>query len=77
MKATKKYKKNSSGTKYKFGVIVSRTGVVCGSMKLEKENENTLWFEVQMKEASTLRDSDTFARMLEDVDLSAVINMFL
>ena len=42
MKASKKYKKKSFGTKYKFGVIVPRTGDVRGTMKLDKENGNKL-----------------------------------
>ena len=70
MKASKKYKKKSFGTKYKFGVIVPRTGDVRGAMKLDKENGNKLWFEAQMKEASTLKDLDTFELMPDGFDLN-------
>eukprot|EP00957_Ditylum_brightwellii_P099527 7581199-Ditylum_brightwellii.AAC.1 len=49
---------------------VPRTGDVRGSMKLDKENRNNLWFDAQKKEASTLRDMDTFELMPENFDLT-------
>ena len=70
MKASKKYNKKSFGIKYKFGFIVPRTGDVLGTMKLDKENGNNLWFEAQMKEAFTLRDLDTFELIPDGFDLS-------
>ena len=71
MKASKKkYMKKSFGkTKYKFGVEVPRTGDVRGAMALDKKNGDTLWFEAQKTEASTLRNMDTFELMPEGFDL--------
>eukprot|EP00957_Ditylum_brightwellii_P005975 452510-Ditylum_brightwellii.AAC.1 len=39
-------------------------------MKLDKENGNNLWFDVQKKEESTLRDMVTFELMLQNFDLT-------
>eukprot|EP00957_Ditylum_brightwellii_P009205 696102-Ditylum_brightwellii.AAC.1 len=39
-------------------------------MKLDKENGNTLWFDAQKKEASILRDMNTFELMPENFDLT-------
>eukprot|EP00957_Ditylum_brightwellii_P103524 7887684-Ditylum_brightwellii.AAC.1 len=39
-------------------------------MKLGKENGNNLWFDVQKKGASTLRNMDTFELISENSDLT-------
>eukprot|EP00957_Ditylum_brightwellii_P068608 5208972-Ditylum_brightwellii.AAC.1 len=39
-------------------------------MKLDKENGNNLWFDAQKKEASTLREMDTFELMLDNFNLT-------
>eukprot|EP00957_Ditylum_brightwellii_P206800 15350054-Ditylum_brightwellii.AAC.1 len=49
---------------------VPRTGDVRGAMKLDKESGNNLWFDAQKKEASTLRDMDTFELMPENFNLT-------
>ena len=71
MKASKKnYRKKSFGKKiYKFGVLVHRTGDVRGTMMLDKENGNHLWFKTQKAEANTLRQMKTFVRSICSTDL--------
>ena len=64
MKNTKK----NFGTKFKFGIEVPRTGDVGGSVKLDEEKWNTLWFDWQKKEATSLRDLDTFKILKEGFD---------
>eukprot|EP00957_Ditylum_brightwellii_P129087 9846431-Ditylum_brightwellii.AAC.1 len=67
----KKYGKKTFGkTKYKFGVEVPNTGDVRGAMRLDKQNNNTLWFDTQKKEATSLRDLNTFRLMPNDFDLT-------
>eukprot|EP00957_Ditylum_brightwellii_P189367 14413699-Ditylum_brightwellii.AAC.1 len=64
MKSLKGYQnKLFRKTVYKCGVQVTRTGGVIGAMKLDKENGNSLWFDAQKKESSTLRNMDTFKLM--------------
>eukprot|EP00957_Ditylum_brightwellii_P015590 1175257-Ditylum_brightwellii.AAC.1 len=71
MKAAKKYQKKLYRKKtYKFCLQVSMTGDVRGTMKLDKENGNSLWFDAQKKEASTLRNMDTFELMPGNFDLT-------
>eukprot|EP00957_Ditylum_brightwellii_P129187 9853335-Ditylum_brightwellii.AAC.1 len=60
MKASKKYTKRHFGTTYKFGNKVLRTGNIRGARALDRENDNTLWFDAQCHEANTLRKMDTF-----------------
>eukprot|EP00957_Ditylum_brightwellii_P091386 6957899-Ditylum_brightwellii.AAC.1 len=70
MKSSKKYQKTSYRKKtYKVGVHVLRTGDDRGAMKLDKENGTNLWFDTK-KEASTLRNMDTFELMPENFDLT-------
>ena len=66
MKTTKK----DFGKKFKFGVEVPRTGDVKGAMKLDRENGDTLWFDAQRKEATSLRELNTFEIPREGFDLS-------
>eukprot|EP00957_Ditylum_brightwellii_P037746 2854557-Ditylum_brightwellii.AAC.1 len=71
MKASKKYQKKSYGKEiYKFVMQVPRTGDVKGAIELDNENGNNLWFDVQKKEASMLREMATFELMLENFDLT-------
>ena len=46
----KKMKKDF-GTKFKFGVKIPRKGDVRGTMELDKENRNNLWFKAQKKKS--------------------------
>eukprot|EP00957_Ditylum_brightwellii_P018388 1384081-Ditylum_brightwellii.AAC.1 len=69
MKASKKYKKRSVGTTYKFGVTVPRTGDIRGAQALDKEKGNTLWFDAQFQEANTLRNMETFTLVTDGFDL--------
>eukprot|EP00957_Ditylum_brightwellii_P208572 15358092-Ditylum_brightwellii.AAC.1 len=72
MKASKKkYQKQSfDQTKYKFGVEVPRSGDIKGSMRLDRENNNTLWFDAQKKEAGTICNMDTFKLKPDGFDLT-------
>eukprot|EP00957_Ditylum_brightwellii_P098690 7517655-Ditylum_brightwellii.AAC.1 len=70
MKASKKYKKQSFGVTYKFGVKVPGTGNIRRARELDAENGDNLWFDGQKKEASTLQSMDTFELMPEGFDLT-------
>ena len=70
MKASKKYKKRNFGVTFKFGIKVPRTGDIRGAKALDKENGNTLWFDTQCHEASTLRNMETFILVPADFDLT-------
>ena len=67
MKATQKKPETS---KYKFGILVPKTGDTAGTMKLDKENGNHLWFEAQQLEATMLKDLEVFEPMPEGFDLT-------
>eukprot|EP00957_Ditylum_brightwellii_P181327 13813241-Ditylum_brightwellii.AAC.1 len=69
MKVSKKYKKKNFGSIYKFGIKVPRTGDVRGARELDLENRNTLWFEAQCLEATTLREMATFSLVPDGFDL--------
>ena len=62
--------KKDSGMKYKFGVVVPRTGDIRGAMNRDKENGNKLWYEAQEKEATSLRSMGNFEVIQEDFNLS-------
>eukprot|EP00957_Ditylum_brightwellii_P133232 10158951-Ditylum_brightwellii.AAC.1 len=70
MKASKKYKKKSFGVTYKFGVKVPETGDTRRARELDAENGDTLWFDAQKQEASTLQSMDTFKLMPEGFNLT-------
>ena len=58
------------GFKYKFGIKVPRIGDIRGARQLDRENDNTLWFDAQIKEATALRNLGTFEIIPEGYDLS-------
>jgi hypothetical protein len=69
MKASKKYKKKSFDVTDKFGNKVPGTGDIQGAKQLDRESGNTLWFDTQRLEASTLRKMDTFALVPDGFNL--------
>jgi len=70
LKLMKASKKKKSGVKYKFGIKVPGTGDIKMATMLDKENNNTLWFDARKLEASTLLDMDTFEEIPEGFDLT-------
>eukprot|EP00957_Ditylum_brightwellii_P151724 11554100-Ditylum_brightwellii.AAC.1 len=69
MKASKKYKKRSFGVTYKFGIKVPGTGDIHGARELDRESGNTLWFDAQHLETTTLRTMNTFVLVPDGFNL--------